>query len=95
MSNVVSYFNKFTDDSDNIYEAIMVIAKRARKIGADQKFEIEKILSVLEAEEDNEQEVGKSRENSLEMEKPTVIAIRELLDGELEFEYKDKSKSIF
>ena len=95
MSKVVSYFTKYSDEADNIYEAIMVVAKRARKIGADQKFEIEKILSTSEATEENEEEIVKDNEELLDIEKPTVIAIRELLNGDLEFEYKDKSKQPF
>lgn len=99
MNKVVSLFNEFAENSesmtDNIYEAIMVIAKRARKIAADQKFEIEKILTTAEAQEVNEEEVGKDRDDMLELEKPTVIAMRELFSGELEYEYKDSLKPAF
>jgi len=99
MSKVVAIFNEFSENpeskTDNIYEAIMVIAKRARKIAADQKFEIEKILTTAEAEEGSEEEVRTEREDVIELEKPVVIAMRELFAGELDYEYKDSSKPAF
>lgn len=81
----------FSRLSDSIYEAVMVIAKRARKIGADQKFEVEKLLSTQEPEKEDEEEPVVENRINIELEKPTIIALRELSNDELEFEYKEKS----
>jgi len=85
----------FTKYTENVYEAIMIIAKRARKIGADQKVEIERLLSTHEAQPEEEEppvvEEKLEVRPELEMEKPTIIAFREFLGGDIEFDYKDKS----
>jgi len=82
----------FIDITDNVYEAIMIVAKRARKIGTDQKVEIENALSEIQAENEEIEEEEEKRELEIQLEKPTVIAFKELVQHDLEFEYKEKTK---
>ena len=83
--------SKIEAPTDNIYEAITVIAKRAQQIGGDLKSElIEKLEefatytdSLDEVFENKEQiEVSKFYER---LPKPTSIAVQEWLDEEIYF----------
>lgn len=74
----------------NIYEAVVVAAKRSRQINDEQKLEHNQRLEPLkEKEEDDENVVSKDKMNiSLDFEgrkKPTEDALNELLDDNLEF----------
>ena len=94
MEDLIPYPEDFDKQTDNIYEAVMVLSRRARKIGADQKLEIERFLTNVEAEEENEEEVEvKDEVVRVQLEKPTIIAVNELKRGDLEFEYVEKNKS--
>ena len=90
MSETAPFPEDLENTTENIYEAIMVIARRARKIGADQKLEIEKTLSMIEAEEEPDEETEVREKPVHDFEKPTMIAIRELRGSKLSYEYKDK-----
>ena len=82
----------FEDKTDNIYEAIMVVARRARRISLDQKLEIERTVQDSRPEEElaEDAEAVVNEDNLyLELEKPTRIAFNELYNGELEYEYRD------
>ncbi len=78
---------------ENVYEAVMIIARRARKIGADQKLEIDKMLNLSETESEEEESLEEEDciKPEINYEKPSVIAMRELTKGDLEFEYREKS----
>lgn len=74
----------------NIYEAIVVSAKRARQINDEQKIEYnQRLQPILEKVEEDEAIVSKDKMNiSLEFEKrtkPTDRGIDELLSNDLEF----------
>lgn len=90
MTERIPYPEKFKGLSENIYEAVMIVSKRARKIAANQKIEIERNMNVVEPEEDTNEE-SEVNEVYLSFEKPTMIAFRELEKKELEHNYKGKS----
>ncbi len=74
----------------NLYEAIIVSAKRARQINEEQKLEYNQRLEpLMQKDEEDENIVSKDKMNiSLDFEKrdkPTEVGIRELLNDELEF----------
>lgn len=74
----------------NIYEAIVISAKRARQINDEVKIEFnQKIQPIMEKEEDDESIVSKDKMNiSMDFEKrkkPTDTALNELLTDELTF----------
>jgi len=74
----------------NIYEAVVVAAKRARQINDETKLEYNQRVEPLEqAETDDETLISKDKMNiSVDFEKrikPTETGLYELLDDQLEF----------
>ncbi len=74
----------------NIYEAIVVAAKRARQLNDELKIEYsQRLQPLMEKEEEDETIVSKDKMNiSLDFEKrkkPTETGINELLADNLEF----------
>jgi DNA-directed RNA polymerase subunit K/omega len=82
-------------NASNIYEAIIASAKRARQINTENKIEFNALLSTIpqtQSEDENEDLDNPAQlKMSLDFEKrpkPHQQALKELLDGKLEFEYK-------
>jgi len=75
------------NDTENIYESVAIIAKRANQISADLKSEISKKLQEFASTSDNLDEVFENREQIEisrfyeKMPKPTLIATQEFRDG--------------
>ncbi len=81
--------------SDNIYEAIMVIAKRARQINDEQKRQIEQLVGIdeMNATEDEEEYSRNDEErNIIKFPKPTRLAVEEYLQGKIKFEYLEDAE---
>jgi DNA-directed RNA polymerase subunit K/omega len=90
--------------SNNIYEAIVIIAKRARQINDEQKRLIEQetgydsTLDNVEADdyEDENDETPEERQTPpvkyIRLPKPTTIALEEMLSGKLNFRYIEKTE---
>jgi DNA-directed RNA polymerase omega subunit len=83
----------------NLYEAVIVTAKRARKINDDTKLEFNTLMSTMTAGHEEEFEDRENPEQlklSLEFEKrekPHIQAIREMVKDGIEYRYReDKSK---
>jgi DNA-directed RNA polymerase omega subunit len=80
----------------NLYEAVIVAAKRARKINDDIKLEFNSLVSTMNAGHEEEFEDRENPEQlklSLEFEKkekPHIRAIKELIDEGLEYRYKSE-----
>lgn len=79
----------------NVYEGIIVTAKRARQINADNKIEFNTLLTTIpEATTDDESEDIDNPAQlkiALEMEqkkKPHLQALNEFMEGKIEFEFK-------
>ena len=81
----------------NIYEAIIVSAKKARKINDENKIEYNALLSTIPntgTDDENEDiENPAQLKIALELEKkekPHLEALGQLLEGKIEYEYKNK-----
>lgn len=81
--------------ASNVYEGIIVTAKRARQINSENKIEFNALLSTIpEATTDDESEDIDNPAQlkiALELEqrnKPHLEALNEFLDGKIEFESK-------
>jgi len=79
----------------NVYEAVIVAAKRARQINDEQKIEFNALLSTVPqttTEEDGEDIQNPAQlKIALELEtreKPHIMSVKELLDGKTEYDYK-------
>lgn len=84
----------------NIYEAVIVAAKRARQINDEQKLEYnQRIEPLVKSDEEDDTVVSKDKMNiSIEFEKrpkSTEIAINELLNDQLEFRLRTDSVDDF
>jgi DNA-directed RNA polymerase omega subunit len=79
----------------NIYEAIIVAAKRARQLNDELKLEYNQRLEpLMQKDEEDENVVSKDKMNiSLDFEKrmkPTESGLNELLDDKLEFRIRSE-----
>ncbi len=90
------------EPTGNLYESLVIIAKRARQISANQKEELNSKLAEFASSVDNLEEIFENREQIEiskfyeRMPKPTTSAIEEFLNGELNFrlpEEEDNSGS--
>jgi DNA-directed RNA polymerase subunit K/omega len=95
-NTVTRDIEKFTAPTGNIYESVMVIAKRANQISAELKQELSKKLEDFASVSDNLEEVSENREQ-IEMSKyyeklpkATLLAIHEFLEGKIYFRKADK-----
>jgi len=84
------------DCADNIYEAIIVSALRARQVNDEVKIEFNALLSTIpESTTDDESEdidnpaQLKISQDMEKRKKPHIQALDELLKNETEFRYKD------
>jgi len=82
--------------ADNIYEAIIVSAHRARQINDEVKIEFNAMLSTIpESTMDDENEdidnpaQLKISQDMEKRKKPHIQALEELLDNEITFRYKE------
>jgi DNA-directed RNA polymerase subunit K/omega len=79
--------------SGNLYEAIVVIAKRARQINEEQKSLIDietEMDDSMDDYEDEEEELEEQEEiprKVIKLPKPTEIAIQEMLTGKIKWDY--------
>lgn len=79
----------FEEKTSNIYESIVVLAKRANHISAEMKEELNDKLSEFASITDNLEEVFENREqieiskHYEKLPKATLVAIQEFLDGKI------------
>lgn len=75
--------------TDNIYESLVIIAKRANQISNNIKEELHQKLSEFASSNDNLEEVFENREqieiskHYERMPKPTLVAIQEFLEDKV------------
>ena len=87
------------DNQDNVYETVMVIAKRANQISNEMKQDLEKKLEEFTNLSDNPEEVFENHEQieisrSYEkMPKPTLIATQEYLEDKIYYKNPSREKS--
>ena len=85
-------------DTENIYETVMIIAKRANQIAQETKQELEAKLQEFAVYTDQNQEVFENEEQielSRQYErlpKPTLVAAKEYEDGELYYNIAGRNK---
>lgn len=79
----------------NIYETVMIIAKRANSISLEMKSELNKKLEEFASYTDNLEEIHENREQIEiskfyeKLPKPTSIAMEEYIEGKLFYRYPD------
>ncbi len=81
--------------TDNVYESVIVAARKARLINAENKLQFNALIStIIPAVEDefDERENPDQTRISLEFEnkpKPHLLSLNELIEGKIDFRYKE------
>ena len=91
---------KMSEDTENIYETVCIIGKRANQISSDMKQELEKKLKDFNAPgNDNNEEVTENREQIEisrfyeKLPKPTLIATQEYIEHKVFYRESLKDKA--
>ena len=89
---------KLSQDTNNVYETVCIIAKRADQIAAEMKQDLEKKLQEFASLNDNLEEVFENREQIEisryyeKLPKPTLIATQEYIEGKVYYRNPAKEK---
>lgn len=95
-STVTHDLKQFESEAANMYETLVVIAKRASQIGLEMKEELSGKLSEFATATDNLEEIFENREQIEiakyyeHLPKPTLIAIHEYLNNQIYFRNPSK-----
>lgn len=87
-------------DTDNIYESITIIAKRANQISADIKTELNKKLQEFASPTDTLDETFENREQIEisrfyeRLPKPTLMATEEFIEGKIYYRNPNKETTL-
>ncbi|MDR2920546.1 MAG: DNA-directed RNA polymerase subunit omega [Tannerella sp.] len=100
-STITRDMMELSKDTGNVYETVMVIARRANQISAEMKHELEKKLQEFASFNDNLEEVFENREQIEisryyeKLPKSTLIAAQEFEDGKIYYRNPIKEKNNF
>ena len=90
-TTVTRDLRQFDRDTDNIYQSVVIIGKRANQIGQEMRDELNSKLEEFASSTDNLEEVFENREqieiarHYEQLPKPSLIAISEYLNGNVYF----------
>ena len=88
------------NDTDNIYESVAIIGKRANQISADIKSELNKKLQEFASPTDTLDETFENREQIEisrfyeRLPKPTLMATEEFIEGKIYYRNPSKETSL-
>ncbi len=91
----------FVKDTDNIYESVAIMGKRANQISVEIKDELKSKLEEFSSSTDNLEEMFENREQIEisryyeRLPKPTLIAAQEFEDGRIYYRNPAKEKENF
>lgn len=97
-STVTRDLRELDKGTDNIYESIVVISKRANQISVDVKDELNQKLSEFASSNDNLEEVFENREqieiskHYERLPKPSLVAVDEFLHDKVYFRNPSKEQ---
>ena len=89
VTTVTRDLNELDKETNNIYQTVMIVAKRANQISVELKQELNRKLEEFAYYTDNLEEVFENREQIEiskyyeRLPKPTLIAIQEFLDDDI------------
>ena len=92
--------NDFVKLTNNVYETVVVLSKRADQISLDLKHELYRKIEEFSGSNDNLEEVFENREQIEiarfyeQLPKPTLIAIHEYLNDQLVYRNEANGKGI-
>jgi len=88
----------FDDVAANLYEAVVVVGKKARRINDENRLEYNTLVGSLapgledEIDERDNSELAKISVKFENKPKPHLIALKQLLDGELTYRFKEEGE---
>ena len=91
LTTVTRNLNELDGGTDNIYETVMVAAKRANQISVEMKLELNRKLEEFASYTDNLEEVFENPEQIEiskffeRLPKPSLISLQELTDDQIYF----------
>lgn len=91
----------FVKDTNNIYESVAIMGKRANQISVEMKNELKSKLEEFSSTTDNLEEMFENREQIEisryyeRLPKPTLIAAQEFVEGKIYFRNPAKDKENF
>ena len=91
--------NDFYEQTGNIYESLVVMAKRANQIGIEIKDELNQKIAEFASPTDNLEEIFENREQIEiakyyeQLPKPTLIAVHEFLNEQIYFRNPDSEET--
>lgn len=97
-NTVTRNMNDFREGTDNVYETVAILGKRANQISVEIRDELKKKLDEFSTKQDNLEEVFENREQIEisrfyeRMPKPTLIATQEYLDDRIYYRNPAKDK---
>jgi DNA-directed RNA polymerase subunit K/omega len=102
-STIPRNIEQLSAETNNVYESVMILAKRSNQIASELKEELNQKLSEFASYSDNLEEVFENREQIEiskfyeRLPKPTLIATQEFIENSVYHRnpMKDKSKDSF
>ncbi len=94
-TTITRNIDRLDKDTGNIYEAVMIVAKRANQISVEIKHELNRKLEEFASYTDNLEEVFENREQIEiskfyeRLPKPTLIATEEFIDDQIYYRMSD------
>ncbi|HLP74925.1 MAG TPA: DNA-directed RNA polymerase subunit omega [Bacteroidales bacterium] len=88
-TTITRNLDSLTKGTDNIYETVIIVARRANQISVEMKQELNKKLEEFASYNDNLEEVFENREQIEiskfyeRLPKPTLISLQELEEGKI------------
>ncbi len=82
---------KFSEPTENVYESLVVLSKRANQIGLELKDELNRKIEEFATTNDNLEEIFENKEQIEiakfyeRLPKPTLIAVHEFLNNQIYF----------
>ena len=95
VTTITRNINLLDEKTNNIYETVMIVAKRANQISVELKQELNRKLEEFAYYTDNLEEVFENREQIEiskyyeRLPKPTLIALQEFLEDQIYFRMAD------
>ena len=99
VNTVTRNIMELCNDTDNIYESVAIIGKRANQIAAEIKQDLSKKLAEFASYNDSLEEVFENREQIEisryyeKLPKPTLIAAKEYEEGKVYYKNPAKEKN--
>lgn len=90
--------SQLVEETDNIYQTVVVASKRARQISSNVKEELSNKLAEFASTVDNLEEIFENREQIEiskfyeRMPKPTIMAMEEFLEGKVYYRKREEEE---